>query len=56
MIDDIAKAYRQIYQCGTSLQNALRRIKEIITPSPEIEYLIRFIEKSDKGIIGVTEL
>ena len=56
VIDDIAKAYRQIYQCGTSLQNALLRIKEIIAPSPEIQYLLDFIEHSDKGIIGITEL
>ena len=27
IIDDIAKAYRQVYQCGTSVENALLRIK-----------------------------
>lgn len=54
VIDDIAKAYRQIYQCGTSLENAIRRIKDIIPIGPEISYLIDFIEKSKKGIIGVT--
>ena len=53
IIDDIAKAYRQIYQCGTSLENAIRRIKEIIPLNPEISYLIEFIETSKKGIIGV---
>ncbi len=53
IIDDIAKAYRQIYQCGTSLENAIRRIKEIIPLNPEISYLIEFIENSKKGIIGV---
>ena len=53
IIDDIAKAYRQIYQCSTSLENAIRRIKEIIPQNPEISYLIEFIENSKKGIIGV---
>lgn len=53
IIDDIAKAYRQIYQCSTSLENAIRRIKEIIPLNPEISYLIEFIENSKKGIIGV---
>lgn len=52
VIDDIAKAYRQIYQCGTSLENALRRIREIISVGPEIQYLLDFIEHSQKGIIG----
>ena len=54
IVDDIAKAYCQIYQCGTSLENALLRIKELIPESPEIKYLINFIESSDKGIIGIT--
>lgn len=53
VIDNIAKCYRQIYQCGTSLENALRRIREIIPLSPEITYLLDFIERSSKGIIGV---
>lgn len=51
-IDDIAKAYRQIYQCSTSLENAIRRIKELIPMGKEITYLVDFIEKS-RGIIGV---
>lgn len=54
VIDNIAKSYRQIYQCGTSVENALRRIKEIVPISPEINYLIDFIEHSEKGIIGTT--
>ena len=52
ILDNIAKAYRQIYQCGTSLNNALRNIRQMVTLSPEIEYILRFIEQSDKGIIG----
>lgn len=54
VIDNIAKCYRQIYQCGTSLENAVRRIKEIIPISPEITYLLNFIKHSEKGIIGTT--
>lgn len=55
VIDDIAKAYRQIYQCGTSLANAIRRIREIIPEGKEISYLIGFIENSKKGIIGINQ-
>ena len=54
ILDDIAKAYRQIYQCGTSLENALRRIREIVPSGPEIDYLLEFIENSRKGIIGTS--
>ncbi|MFL1683805.1 MULTISPECIES: acyl-ACP--UDP-N-acetylglucosamine O-acyltransferase [Bacteroidales] len=52
ILDNIAKAYRQIYQCGTSLENALRNIREMVPMSPEIQYILDFIEHSDKGIIG----
>ena len=54
IIDDIAKAYRQVYQCGTSVENALLRIKETITVGPEIQCIIDFIEQSTKGVIGTT--
>lgn len=54
VIDDIAKAYRQIYQCGTSLENALHRIREIIPDGPEIQYLLDFIGHTQRGIIGVS--
>lgn len=53
VIDDIAKAYRQIYQCGTSLENALRRIREDIEPTPEIQHILDFIGHSKRGIIAV---
>lgn len=54
VIDNIAKAYRQIYQTGTSLENALLRIREMIPMSPEMSYLIGFIEHSERGIVGIT--
>ena len=54
VLDDIAKAYRQIYQCGTSLENAIRRIREIIPEGPEIHYMLDFIESSRRGIIGTS--
>ena len=53
LIDNIAKAYRQIYQCGTSLENAIRRIRELIPITSELEYMLSFIEHSGKEIIGV---
>ncbi len=53
-IDNIAKAYRQFYQSGTSVENSLRRVRETVTMSPEIEYILDFVRGSDKGIIGIT--
>ncbi len=51
-IENIALAYRQIYQSGTSLENAVLRIKEVVEPSPEIDYILSFIEDSKMGIIA----
>lgn len=56
VIDNIAKAYRQIYQCGTSLENALHRIKDLIPMGPEMNYLLDFIQHSERGIIGINSL
>ena len=42
-IDDIAKAYRHIYQSSTSLFNALRRIEADIEPSPLRDEIVNFI-------------
>ena len=42
----------QIYQSGTSLENAVLRIKEVVEPSPEIDYILSFIEDSKMGIIA----
>ena len=51
-IENIALAYRQIYSSGTSLENGVLRIKEVVTPSPEIDYILSFIENSKTGIIA----
>ena len=51
-IENIALAYRQIYSSGTSLEIAVLRIKDVCTPSPEIDYILRFIEESKMGIIA----
>ena len=52
-IDDIAKVYRQIYQCNTSLENAILRVKEEMTITPEIQTILDFIKTSEKGLIAL---
>lgn len=53
IIEDIAKCYRHLYQTGTSVFNALRRIKDDVEVSPEREAIIIFIESHEKNLAGV---
>ena len=51
-IENIALAYRQIYGSGTSLENAILRIKDVCAATPEIDYILNFIQESKMGIIA----
>lgn len=52
-IKSIHEAYRHIYESGTIVSTALARIKESGNITPEVEYIINFVEKvSERGIIG----
>ena len=53
IIDDIAKAYRHIYQCGTSVFNALKRIEMDIKPSPERQNILDFIRSHNLDIVAI---
>lgn len=53
IIDDIAKCYRHLYQTGTSVFNALRRIKDDVDASPERDAIIMFIESHDRKLAAV---
>lgn len=53
IIDDIAKCYRHLYQTGTSVFNALRRIKDDVEPSPERDSIILFVENHDNKLAAV---
>lgn len=55
-IDDIAKAYRHVYQCDTSLENAMRRIEKYIAPSPERDHILDFIRKNNMNIVATKAL
>lgn len=52
-IDDIAKAYRHIYQTGTSVFNALRRIEADLQPSRVREAIIDFIRGCNLKIVAI---
>ena len=51
-IDDIAKAYRHIYQCSTSVFNALKRIETDIDPSPVREEILTFVRENNMKLAG----
>lgn len=53
IIEDIAKCYRHIYQTGTSVFNALRRIREDVEESAERESILKFIEDHDLMIAAI---
>ncbi|MCH5229843.1 MAG: acyl-ACP--UDP-N-acetylglucosamine O-acyltransferase [Muribaculaceae bacterium] len=53
IIDDIAKCYRHIYQTGTSVFNALQRIKDDVEESPERDAIIMFINSHDMNLAAV---
>lgn len=52
-VDDIAKAYRHVYQSGTSVFNALKRIEADIEDSPVRQSIIDFIRDSKLNIVAV---
>ena len=51
LIENIHNTYRIIYNSGKNVSEALEQVKQEIPMSPEIEYIIEFIETSKRGII-----
>lgn len=51
-IDDAAKAYRHIYQCSTSLFNALRRIEADIADTDIRREILGFIKTNNLKLVG----
>jgi UDP-N-acetylglucosamine acyltransferase len=50
-IDSIHSIYRAIYQNGMNISQALDYIEKELDPSPDREYILEFIRKSERGII-----
>ncbi|MDE6299036.1 MAG: acyl-ACP--UDP-N-acetylglucosamine O-acyltransferase [Muribaculaceae bacterium] len=56
IITDIAKCYRHVFLEGTSIFNALRRIRQDVDPSEERDQIIEFIEGHDRKLAAVPEI
>ncbi|HAP29943.1 MAG TPA: acyl-ACP--UDP-N-acetylglucosamine O-acyltransferase [Porphyromonadaceae bacterium] len=52
-IDIIAKAYRNVYQSGISVFNALRRIKADIEPCRMRSEIVDFIENNNRRLVAL---
>jgi UDP-N-acetylglucosamine acyltransferase len=50
-IDEIHNIYRAIYQNGMNISQALDHIEKVFKPSPDRDYILEFIRKSERGII-----
>ncbi len=49
-INDLKKAYKTLFMAGLKLPDAISRIRQEIHNRPEVEYLLAFIERSERGI------
>ncbi len=50
-INEIHNIYRAIYQNGMNVSQALDHIENKFSPSPDRDYILQFIRKSERGII-----
>jgi len=50
-INTLKKAYSYIFSTKYNVSDAVKKIKEEIEVSPEIQALLEFIDSSDRGII-----
>ncbi len=50
-IDEIHNIYRAIYQSKMNFTQALEHVEKEFKPSPDRDYILEFIRKSERGII-----
>lgn len=51
VIENIHNTYRLLYQRGKLRDECLKEIRETVSMSPEIEYILNFVTSSTRGII-----
>lgn len=52
-IDEIHNIYRAIYQSSMNISQAMEHVEKEFKSSPDRDYIIEFIKKSERGIIRV---
>ena len=53
-IDEIAKAYRHVYQSNTSVFNAMKRIEADVQPSEHRDNILKFITDNKLKLVATT--
>jgi UDP-N-acetylglucosamine acyltransferase len=46
----LRQAYKIFFREGLTIPNAIARIEKELTPSPELEHLLKFVRSSERGI------
>lgn len=54
--EKIKHAYKVLYHSKMNTRTALKALKEENDPSPEVQYIIRFFEESDRGVTDHREI
>jgi len=49
-INNLKRTYKTLFMAGLKLPEAIARVREDIKECPEVEYLLNFIERSERGI------
>ena len=52
VIDVLHKTYQLIYQSGKLRTDIIQEIRETMPQIPEVQYILRFLEESKRGIIS----
>ncbi len=47
---ELKRAYRMVFRSDLNVSQALQKARDELQPLPEIDYFLRFIEESDRGI------
>ncbi|MCM1153237.1 MAG: acyl-ACP--UDP-N-acetylglucosamine O-acyltransferase [Muribaculum sp.] len=55
-IDDIAKCYRHVYQCNTSVFNAMRRIEVDVPQTTERDNILVFIKNHENNLAAAPDM
>lgn len=51
-IDDVAKSYRHLYQSGSSVFNALKRIEADVDPGDQRDNILNFLREHDLKVVA----
>jgi UDP-N-acetylglucosamine acyltransferase len=46
----VRQAFKLLFRSELTVANAVAKIKQDIPPSPELDHLVAFVEKSQRGI------